>query len=58
MQIDDSVSQQRNACPSMHKSREPDSNVTVEMAEHPQKQPLHSFSTEEGMQMDESEEQF
>jgi hypothetical protein len=38
-------------------SLEPGSNVTVESIEHSQKHPRPSISTEEGMQIDESDEQ-
>jgi hypothetical protein len=38
-------------------SREPDSNVTVESREHPAKQFSQRISTEEGMQIDESDDQ-
>jgi hypothetical protein len=38
-------------------NREPDSNVTLQSALHLEKQPSPRTSTEEGMQIDESEEQ-
>jgi hypothetical protein len=41
----------------MYESLEPDSDVTVEGYWHPLKQVFPSLSTEEGMQIDESDEQ-
>jgi hypothetical protein len=41
----------------MDESFEPDSNVTVERDSHCKKQFLPSLSTDEGMQMHESEKQ-
>jgi hypothetical protein len=57
MQIDESDEQDQKADSSIDESREPDSNVTLERDLHPWKQYLPSFSTEEGMQIDESDEQ-
>jgi hypothetical protein len=57
MQIDESDEQDKKADSSIDESFEPDSNVTVERDSHPEKQLLPSFSTEEGMQIDESDEQ-
>jgi hypothetical protein len=42
----------------MQESRDPGSNVNIERDEHPQKQRRSSCSTDEGMQIDESSEQF
>jgi hypothetical protein len=46
-----------NAESSMHESLESDSNVIVERELHPAKQAWQIFSTEEGIQIDESDEQ-
>jgi hypothetical protein len=42
----------------MHESFEPDSNVTLERDEHREKHRISSVPTEEGMQIDESDEHF
>jgi hypothetical protein len=57
MQIDESDEQYKNADSSMNESLEPDSNVTAERDLHPWKQSGPSLSTEDGMQMDESDKQ-
>jgi hypothetical protein len=57
MEIDERDEQQQKADCSMDESFEPDSNVTVRRDEHAEKQESPSVSTEEGMQIDESEEQ-
>jgi hypothetical protein len=60
MLIDDNHSQPENPESSIRDSfenREPDSNVTVEIAVHVEKQDSQRISTDEGMQMDERDEQ-
>jgi hypothetical protein len=47
----------QNAEPSIHESLELDSNVSVERDLHPEKQSSQIFSTEQGIQIDESDEQ-
>jgi hypothetical protein len=42
----------------MHESLEPDSNVTVDRAEQTMKHTSQSRSTEDGMEIDESDEQY
>jgi hypothetical protein len=57
MQIDGSDEQAQEAEFSMRESVEPRSNVTLESLLHSQKQHLQKISTDEGMQMDDSDEQ-
>jgi hypothetical protein len=57
MQIDESDEQLQNALHAIHESLEPDGNVIVESALHSLKQDSPIFLTEEGMQIDESDEQ-
>jgi hypothetical protein len=57
MQIDESDEQNQNADLSMNESLETDSNVSVERDLQPKKHVSPSTSTEEGMQIDESDEQ-
>jgi hypothetical protein len=57
MQIDKSDEQPEKAESSMIERFESDSNVTAEREEHPEKQYRESRSTEDGMQIDESDEQ-
>jgi hypothetical protein len=54
--MDESDEQQQNAFSSIDDSFEPDSNVTVERDSHSEKDSFPSFSTEEGIQIDESDE--
>jgi hypothetical protein len=56
MQIDESDEQRPNADRSIDESLESDSNVTVERDSHSRKDELPSVSTEEGIQIDESDE--
>jgi hypothetical protein len=56
MQIED-IEQPEKVLGSIHESREPRANVTVERKEHREKQPWPMVSTLEGMQIDEREEQ-
>jgi hypothetical protein len=53
----ESDEQLENAEPSIHETLETDSKVTVERELHRLKQPRQIFSTEEGIQIDESDEQ-
>jgi hypothetical protein len=55
MQIDDSDEHSPNAAPSIDERLEPDSNDTVERAEHFAQQPLPSSLTVEGIQIDDSD---
>jgi hypothetical protein len=55
MQIDETDEQFQNADSANDESLEPDSIVTVERELHPSKQFSPSISTEEGMQIDESD---
>jgi hypothetical protein len=57
MQNDESDEQNQNADLAIDESFEPDSNVTLERDLHPSKHFLPSISTEEGMKIDESDEQ-
>jgi hypothetical protein len=57
MQIDESDEHRENAPFPIHDSRDPDSNVTVEREEHPQKQYSPTFVTDAGMQIDEIDKQ-
>jgi hypothetical protein len=56
MQIDESDEQSINAEISMSKSSEQDANVTVETDRHPLKQYSPISATDEGRQIDESDE--
>jgi hypothetical protein len=56
MQMDESEEQSLNPQAPMDKSVEPDSNVTIERDLHAWKQRSPSVSTDEGMQIDGSEE--
>jgi hypothetical protein len=58
MKIDESDEQKENADSAIDESFEPDSNVTIERDSHPKKQDLPSILTEEGMKIDESDEQY
>jgi hypothetical protein len=55
MQIDESDEQRQNAASSICDSREPDSNVTVARERQYSKHRPQSLTTEEGMQIDESD---
>jgi hypothetical protein len=55
--MDKSDEQPENAASSMQKRRERASKATVERASHPLKQQRQSFSTDEGRQIDDSNEQ-
>jgi hypothetical protein len=57
MQMDARAEQHRNAASSICDTLHSGPNVTVKRDSHPEKHDLHSFSTEEGMPMDESDEQ-
>jgi hypothetical protein len=57
MMTDESAGQSEDQAPLRYNSLEPDSNVTLERAVHCLKQALPSTSTEEGMQIDERDEQ-
>jgi hypothetical protein len=57
MRIDESDEQCKNARPSIRASLEGVSNVTIESASHPMKHFQPSSSTDDGMQIDESDEQ-
>jgi hypothetical protein len=57
MWIDKSVEQSSNTCLPRYKSLEPDSNVIVEREVHLLKQDSQMSWTEEGIQIDESDEQ-
>jgi hypothetical protein len=56
MQIEESDEHSQNARASMDESFEPDSNVTVERDSQSEKHSSPSCSTEEGMHIDESDE--
>jgi hypothetical protein len=55
--IDDSDLQFKNAESPIVRSLDPDPTVNWSIPWHSEKQPASSFSTDGGMQMDESEEQ-
>jgi hypothetical protein len=55
MQIEESDEHCKKAEGSIHESREPGSNVTLERDLQPKKQLLQSFSTEAGMEIEESD---
>jgi hypothetical protein len=57
MEIEESDLQDENADSSMRKSLEPAANMTHERAEHSEKHFWEIISTDEGMQMDESDQQ-
>jgi hypothetical protein len=57
MQIDESDGQIENADSSIHESFESDSNVTLERNSHSKKHCLQSRSTEQGIQIVESDGQ-
>jgi hypothetical protein len=57
MHIDESDEQHKNADFPRPERREPDSNVTFESALHPSKQRWQITSTDDGMQIDGSDEQ-
>jgi hypothetical protein len=58
MQIDESCEQPWNAELPMRERLDPNSKVTVTRERQPQKHEAHILSTDEGMQIDESDEQF
>jgi hypothetical protein len=57
MEIDASDEHFAKTLGSIHESLEPDSNVTVERAEHPVKHSLQIRSTDDGMTIEQSDEQ-
>jgi hypothetical protein len=57
METDESLEQLSNARTPTHESREGDSNVTDERDRQLQKQSSQRCSTDEGMHIDESDEQ-
>jgi hypothetical protein len=57
MQIDESDEHHEKADLPIHETLQPDSNVTVDRELHPRKHLGPRFLTDEGMQIDESDEQ-